>query len=142
MFPSLPVARPEAVRLPDASSCGSYPIGTVAFLLSDLPPARADDATGDDVVASYQSLVREAAARYRGSALPEVGGADAVAFARVTEAMKCAAAIQRTVAARRWSVELGAAHGALAMTTPGDTSMASLAEVEKLMKGGGARVQR
>src|SRR5438552_5871757 len=40
------------------------------------------------------------------------------------------------------AVDYGAAHGALAMTTPGDTSMASLAEVEKLMKGGGARVQR
>jgi 2-dehydro-3-deoxygluconokinase len=40
------------------------------------------------------------------------------------------------------AVEYGAAHGALAMTTPGDTSMASLAEVESLVKGGGARVQR
>lgn len=40
------------------------------------------------------------------------------------------------------AVEYGAAHGALAMTTPGDTSMATLAEVEKLMKGGSARVQR
>ncbi len=40
------------------------------------------------------------------------------------------------------AVDFGAAHGALAMTTPGDTSMASLAEVEKLMQGGGARVQR
>ncbi|MCF7763919.1 MAG: sugar kinase [Verrucomicrobia bacterium] len=40
------------------------------------------------------------------------------------------------------AVEYGAAHGALAMTTPGDTSMATLAEVEKLMGGGGARVQR
>lgn len=40
------------------------------------------------------------------------------------------------------AVEYGAAHGALAMTTPGDTSMASLSEVEKLMKGGGARVVR
>jgi 2-dehydro-3-deoxygluconokinase len=40
------------------------------------------------------------------------------------------------------AVEYGAAHGALAMTTPGDTSMASLPEVEKLVKGGGARVQR
>ena len=40
------------------------------------------------------------------------------------------------------AVEYGAAHGALAMTTPGDTSMASKDEVEKLMKGGGARVQR
>jgi 2-dehydro-3-deoxygluconokinase len=40
------------------------------------------------------------------------------------------------------AVDLGAAHGALAMTTPGDTSMASLAEVEKLARGGGARVER
>ncbi len=40
------------------------------------------------------------------------------------------------------AVEYGAAHGALAMTTPGDTTMASLAEVEKLVVGGGARVDR
>jgi 2-dehydro-3-deoxygluconokinase len=40
------------------------------------------------------------------------------------------------------AVEYGAAHGALAMTTPGDTSSASRAEVEALMKGAGARVQR
>jgi 2-dehydro-3-deoxygluconokinase len=36
----------------------------------------------------------------------------------------------------------GVAHGALAMTTPGDTSMATLAEVERLMAGGSARVVR
>lgn len=40
------------------------------------------------------------------------------------------------------AVEYGAAHGALAMTTPGDTSMASKAEVERLVAGAGARVQR
>jgi len=40
------------------------------------------------------------------------------------------------------SVEFGAAHGALAMTTPGDTSMATLKEVEKLVGGAGARVDR
>jgi len=40
------------------------------------------------------------------------------------------------------AVDYGAAHGALAMTTPGDTSMASLAEVKKLASGGGARVDR
>ena len=42
----------------------------------------------------------------------------------------------------QWAVECGAAHGALAMTTAGDTTMASLAEVERAMKGGTARVQR
>ncbi len=40
------------------------------------------------------------------------------------------------------AVEYGAAHGALAMTTPGDTSMASRDEVEALVRGGSARVQR
>jgi len=40
------------------------------------------------------------------------------------------------------AVNYGAAHGALAMTTPGDTSMADLKEVEKVMGGGGARVVR
>jgi 2-dehydro-3-deoxygluconokinase len=42
----------------------------------------------------------------------------------------------------QWAVECGAAHGALAMTTPGDTTMATLAEVERVMKGGSARVAR
>jgi 2-dehydro-3-deoxygluconokinase len=42
----------------------------------------------------------------------------------------------------QWAVECGAAHGALAMTTPGDTTMATLAEVERAMKGGGARIAR
>src|SRR5205085_10161604 len=42
----------------------------------------------------------------------------------------------------QYAVECGAAHGALAMTTPGDTTMVTLAEVERVMKGGGARVER
>jgi 2-dehydro-3-deoxygluconokinase len=42
----------------------------------------------------------------------------------------------------QWAVECGAAHGALAMTTPGDTSMVTLAEVERVMKGDSARVAR
>ena len=36
----------------------------------------------------------------------------------------------------------GVAHGALAMTTPGDTSMATLDEVERVLAGGGARIAR
>lgn len=42
----------------------------------------------------------------------------------------------------RWAVECGAAHGALAMSTPGDTSMATLPEVLNLMQGVGARIAR
>ncbi len=41
-----------------------------------------------------------------------------------------------------WSVKCGVAHGALAMTTPGDTSMATFAEVERIIKGGSARIAR
>lgn len=40
------------------------------------------------------------------------------------------------------AVQYGAAHGALAMTTPGDTTMVTKAEVLKLAGGGGARVDR
>lgn len=40
------------------------------------------------------------------------------------------------------AVNYGAAHGALAMTTPGDTTMARKKEVEAIMCGAGARVQR
>jgi 2-dehydro-3-deoxygluconokinase len=42
----------------------------------------------------------------------------------------------------QWAVECGAAHGALAMTTPGDTTMATLDEVLHVMRGAGARIAR
>ncbi len=41
-----------------------------------------------------------------------------------------------------WAVKCGVAHGALAMTTPGDTSTASLSEVLRVMGGGAARISR
>ncbi len=66
--------------------------------------------------------------------LDRVGGGDSFASGFIFGLMHCGDVQQ--------AVEYGAAHGALAMTTPGDTSMADRAEVEKLMKGGGARVQR
>jgi 2-dehydro-3-deoxygluconokinase len=42
----------------------------------------------------------------------------------------------------QWAVECGAAHGALAMTTPGDTTMATLDEVLQVMKARTARIAR
>ena len=66
--------------------------------------------------------------------LDRVGGGDSFASGLIYGLM--------TTGDPQRAVEYGAAHGALAMTTPGDTSMATQAEVEKLMKGGGARVQR
>jgi 2-dehydro-3-deoxygluconokinase len=41
-----------------------------------------------------------------------------------------------------WALECGVAHGALAMSTPGDTTMATLAEVTRVMKGPSARIER
>jgi 2-dehydro-3-deoxygluconokinase len=66
--------------------------------------------------------------------LDRVGGGDSFASGFIYGLM--------TAGDPQKAVEYGAAHGALAMTTPGDTSMADVKEVEKLMKGGGARVQR
>jgi 2-dehydro-3-deoxygluconokinase len=66
--------------------------------------------------------------------LDRVGGGDSFASGFIYGLM--------TTGDAQKAVDYGAAHGALAMTTPGDTSMASKDEVEKLMKGGGARVQR
>jgi 2-dehydro-3-deoxygluconokinase len=66
--------------------------------------------------------------------LDRVGGGDSFASGLIYGFMKTGDPQQ--------AVDYGAAHGALAMTTPGDTSMATLKEVEKLMAGGSARVQR
>jgi 2-dehydro-3-deoxygluconokinase len=66
--------------------------------------------------------------------LDRVGGGDSFASGFIYGMM--------TFGDAQKAVEYGAAHGALAMTTPGDTTMASLAEVEKLVGGGGARVDR
>ena len=66
--------------------------------------------------------------------LDRVGGGDSFAGGLIYGLMKFDDLQQ--------ALEYGAAHGALAMTTPGDTSMASLKEVESLVRGGTARVQR
>jgi 2-dehydro-3-deoxygluconokinase len=66
--------------------------------------------------------------------LDRVGGGDSFASGFIYGLM--------TAGDPQKAVDYGAAHGALAMTTPGDTSMVSKDEIEKLMKGGGARVQR
>jgi 2-dehydro-3-deoxygluconokinase len=42
----------------------------------------------------------------------------------------------------QWAVECGAAHGALAMTSPGDTTTVTLEEVVRVMQRTGARIDR
>jgi 2-dehydro-3-deoxygluconokinase len=66
--------------------------------------------------------------------LDRVGGGDSFASGLIYGFM--------TTGDPQKAVNYGAAHGALAMTTPGDTSMATVKEVEKIMGGGSARVVR
>ena len=63
-----------------------------------------------------------------------VGGGDSIASGLIYGLM--------TYEDAQKAVNYGVVHGALAMTTPGDTSMASLKEVEAKVNGAGARVQR
>lgn len=83
---------------------------------------------------SRETGVEMAALRPRMEIFDRVGGGDSFA----------SGLIHGLLQGRQLSeaVELGAAHGALAMTTPGDTSMVSAAEVEVLARGGSARVVR
>ena len=82
----------------------------------------------------YQGKLHEATHRADLEILDRVGGGDSFASGLIYGFLTTGNAEQ--------AVEYGAAHGALAMTTPGDTSMASLAEVEALMAGNSARVKR
>ena len=66
--------------------------------------------------------------------LDRVGGGDSFASGLIYGLM--------TYEDAQKAVNYGVVHGALAMTTPGDTSMASLKEVEAKVNGAGARVQR
>jgi 2-dehydro-3-deoxygluconokinase len=77
----------------------------------------------------YQSANREGL-----EILDRVGGGDSFASGLIYGFL--------TGKGPQWAVDCGAAHGALAMTTPGDTTMATLDEVLRVMKGGGARVAR
>jgi 2-dehydro-3-deoxygluconokinase len=82
----------------------------------------------------YQGNFHEAIHREDLEILDRVGGGDSFASGLIYGFLSTGDA--------REAVEYGAAHGALAMTTPGDTTMATLAEVEKVKGGGSARVDR
>jgi 2-dehydro-3-deoxygluconokinase len=91
-------------------------------------------------VNDWSAICWEGGKIYRSIEFPEleiydrVGGGDSFASGLVYGLM--------TADDAQKAVNYGVAHGALAMTTPGDTSMASLKEVEGVMKGLGARVIR
>jgi 2-dehydro-3-deoxygluconokinase len=103
----------------------------VATTLRDVKSATVNDW---GAILYYDGAFYESASRKGLEILDRVGGGDSFAsgliygFLAGKDPQQC--------------VEYGAAHGALAMTTPGDTSMASQKEVEKLVGGGSARVDR
>ncbi len=82
----------------------------------------------------YQNQFHEAVHRENLEILDRVGGGDSFASGLIYGLL--------TTGDANEAVEYGAAHGALAMTTPGDTTMATLEEVEKIKGGGSARVDR
>jgi 2-dehydro-3-deoxygluconokinase len=82
----------------------------------------------------YDGQTHEAIHRHNLEIFDRVGGGDSFASGLIYGLLTTGDAAK--------AVNYGAAHGALAMTTPGDTSMATKEEVEKLMKGGSARVER
>lgn len=97
---------------------------------------RAKTATLNDwgAICSYGDQFYEARVRESLEIYDRVGGGDSFASGLIYGFL--------TEHEPQWAVECGAAHGALAMTTPGDTSMATLEEVLQAMKAQTARIAR
>jgi 2-dehydro-3-deoxygluconokinase len=131
--PDLTELRPEAYATMLAAVARDLPQLTIAAVtLRSVHSANRND--WGALAWSAEGGLVQATQRDGLEILDRVGGGDSFASGLVYALL-----IGRELAA---AVEYGAAHGALAMTTPGDTSMASLAEVEALVRGAGARVQR
>jgi 2-dehydro-3-deoxygluconokinase len=105
-----------------------------AAVATTLRSARTATRNDWGAVCFHQGKLHEAPRREDLEIFDRVGGGDSFASGLVFGFLSGRGA--------QWAVECGAAHGALAMTTPGDTTMATLAEVERVMRGGGARVTR
>ena len=112
--------------------CKAYPnFKVIATTLRTVKTATVND---------WSAMVYADGKVYNGLSLPgleiydRVGGGDSFASGLVYGLM--------TYDDAQTAVNYGVAHGALAMTTPGDTSTASLKEVENIIGGKGARVAR
>jgi 2-dehydro-3-deoxygluconokinase len=108
-----------------------YPFRVVATTLRKAKTASLNDW---GAICYHEGAFFQATERENLEILDRVGGGDSFASGLIYGFL--------TGKDAKLAVECGAAHGALAMTTPGDTSMATLAEVTRLMKGAGARIER
>jgi 2-dehydro-3-deoxygluconokinase len=127
-FSHLPVASYEAMLHRVAEL---YP--NLKLIATTLRTAHTATKNDWGAIALYQEKILQVPQRPL-EILDRVGGGDSFAFGL----------IYGFLAGKnpQWALECGVAHGALAMTTPGDTSMATLSEVEALMRGGPARIAR
>ena len=112
--------------------CKTYPnFKVIATTLRTVKTATVND---------WSAMVYADGKVYNGLSLPgleiydRVGGGDSFASGLIYGLM--------TYDDAQIAVNYGVAHGAIAMTTPGDTSTASLKEVENIIGGKGARVAR
>ena len=127
-FDELPIAGYEAMLREVAAA---YP--NLKLIASTLRTAHTASRNGWGAIALYKDEITHVPQR-EVDILDRVGGGDSFASGLIY-GMLAGKPIE-------WAVRCGVAHGALAMTTPGDTSMATLAEVERAMKGGSARIAR
>ena len=111
-------------RLPEAAHA-AYPSPLDEESREWLRVLRGQGSRRDDAVARLHALLLRAA---------WVGGGDSFAAGMIYGVLTGADVDQ--------ALSYGVAHGALAMTTPGDTSTVTLAEVERAARGGAARVER
>jgi 2-dehydro-3-deoxygluconokinase len=127
-FAELPIAAYEEMLREVAAA---YP--NLKLIASTLRTARTASRNAWGAIALYQDQIVHVP-QIEIDILDRVGGGDSFA----------SGLIYGILAGKpiEWAVRCGVAHGALAMTTPGDTSMATLAEVERAMKGGSARIAR
>jgi 2-dehydro-3-deoxygluconokinase len=121
----------EAFRKMIEKVVAQYPFRVVATTLRNAKTASRNDW---GAICYHDGAFYEARYRENLEIFDRVGGGDSFASGLIYGFI--------TEQGPQWAVECGAAHGALAMTTPGDTTMVTLKEVMQLMKNAGARISR
>jgi 2-dehydro-3-deoxygluconokinase len=127
-YGSLPTA---SFRKMIGAVVAEYP--NITSVATTLRSARSANTNGWGAIAYHEGQFYEVAQRDI-EILDRVGGGDSFASGFLYGLLAGKDA--------RWALECGVAHGALAMSTPGDTTMASLSEVLKAMTGPNARIER
>ena len=129
---SLSALDPASYSRMDERVVGAYPnLRVVATTLRTAHTASRNDW---GALLWAEGEIHEAQMRPNLEILDRVGGGDSFASGLVYAFLSGLSPAE--------AVEWGAAHGALAMTTPGDASMASRDEVERVVRGGTGRVVR